>query len=72
MKNIKLYDAVVVNKDIQTESTPSIFVEKGTFGIVLEITTLSSGETIYLVELDDDKYPDGELVDFTEEDIDKK
>ena len=72
MKNINLYDIVVVNKDIQTESTPSIFVEEGTIGTVLEITTLRSGETIYLVELDNDKYPDGEVVHFAEEDIDKK
>ena len=56
---VKLYETVEIIEDIQTDSLPSVLVRKGTLGNVVDILTSENGDELYLVELDNDLYPDG-------------
>ena len=56
---IELFETVEITQDIQTESMPSVFVKKGTLGNVVDILITEDGKTFYLVELDNDLYPEG-------------
>lgn len=54
MKNIKLYDYVIVLKD-KDFICPTLHVKKGSIGTVVYITT-QDNETGYIVEIDNQVY----------------
>lgn len=52
MTKINIYDEIIIAKSIETREHPSIRIQKGTRGTVLELVKNKNGETEYLVELD--------------------
>ena len=71
MNEIERYSNVVVTKDLESRSSPSISIKKGTVGIVLDLVTdPKTGATEYLVELDNNIYGDGEIQFLRRDEID--
>ena len=69
---IGLYETVEIIEDIQTESVPPALVKKGTLGNVVDILISENGDELYLVELDNDLYPDGVVEGFKLSQIKKR
>lgn len=62
MDVIKIYDVIRVTKNVITRSMPSLEIPKDSTGTVLEIVANpTTGETEYLIELDNETFGAGQL-----------
>ena len=68
MKKIKKYDSIIIIKDILANNYDHDLVKKGSRGTILDIIVLSQ-KNIYVIEMDNERYPQGIILELTEEDF---